>query len=165
MESALHRIAPVFVNRRSGVIATARPDEVCPCSGRTPAAFGAERAARPGRRVTNLTQSDPILALVTDERRKYVRALLRCATARVADEAVDGLHGAVSFSLSVFGVRDGCARDSTGALSCFMFYFNQLIHGETGASDGVFSFVARVRQAVTENMSLGLTLSVNEVGR
>jgi len=120
---------------------------------------------RPGRRVTNLTQSDPILSHVTDEHRKYVRALLRCAPACVASEAVDGLHGAVSFSLSVFGVRDGCARDSAGALSCFMFYFNQLIHGETGALDGVFSFVARVRQAVTENMSLGLTLSVNEVGR
>jgi len=120
---------------------------------------------RPGRRVTNLTQSDPIFAHVTDEFGKYVRALLRNTPARVAGKAVDGLNGDVSFSLSVFGVRDGCARDSAGALSCFMFYFNQLIHGETGAWDGVFSFVARFRQAVTENMSLGLTLSVNEVGR
>jgi hypothetical protein len=101
---------------------------------------------------------------VTNRRETYANSLLRVARAQI-DNVGRGARDAVSFSLSVFGSRDGRARDSAGAFSCFMFYFNQLIHGETGALDEGSSFVVGVRQAVTENMSLALTLSVNEVGR
>lgn len=101
---------------------------------------------------------------MTNRRETYANSLLRGARARI-DNVGRGVRAAVSFSLSVFAGRDRRAGDSAGVFSCFMFYFNQLIHGETGALDEGPSFVAGVRQTVTENMSLALTLSVNEVGR
>jgi hypothetical protein len=101
---------------------------------------------------------------VTNSRETFANSLLRVVRRRI-ETIRCGARDVISFSLSVFRGREGCARDSAGAFSCFMFYFNQLFHGETGALDEGPSFIVGVRPAVTEKMSLVLTRSLNGVGR
>jgi hypothetical protein len=92
-----------------------------------------------------------------------VSSRLRCASP--GDLIVIGARAAVSDSLSLFGIRRALDGVSTGAFSRFMLYLNQPIHVDAGGLRGTFPFVASLRQAVLENMSLGLALSVIEVGR
>lgn len=92
-----------------------------------------------------------------------VSSRLRCAWPD--DRIVIAVRAAVSSSLSVFRIRRAFEGNSTGAPPRFMLYLNQPIHVDAGGLRGTFPFVASVRQAVLENMSLGLALSVIEVGR
>ncbi len=117
------------------------------------------------RRVTNLSQSRFMHVGVKDVRENCAEGSTRPPCAWPGARIVVRVRAVVSNSLSVFVFGRGAAGNSAGASRRFMLYLNQLNQGDAGGLRGTFPFVARLRQAVLEHMSLGLALSLMEVGR